>query len=197
MILRFCPAFPRLRNVLAVVAAACGLLPSGAQSQCSGVSIQRVLLPNSAAGTTAPVDIRNAGDDRLFFVEQDGRILVYRNGALLSQPFLDIRQKVVCCGERGLLSLAFHPQYPIKPYFYIYYTNEDTNVAQFGDVIVSRYLVSPDPDVADASTEDVLIVVPRDPNTANHNGGQLQFGPDDGYLVHVAKTASRSRDEGR
>jgi glucose/sorbosone dehydrogenase len=131
------------------------------------------------------VDIRNAGDDRLFIVEQDGRILVYKNGALLATPFLDIRAKVAGPAdgtERGLLSLAFHPQYPIKPYFYVYYTNKDPNVAQLGDVILARYLVSPDPDVADPGSEDIQLVVPRDPNIPNHNGGQLQFGPNDGYL---------------
>jgi glucose/arabinose dehydrogenase len=168
-------------SALVLLLSGCLLLPSVAQSQlCSGVSIMRLLLPNSTA-TSAPVEIRNAGDERLFIVEQNGRILIYKNGALLGTPFLNLMSKVAFGGERGLLSLAFHPQYPIKPYFFVYYTNEDTNTANFGDVIVARYNVSPNPDLADPNTENILLIIPHS-IADNHNGGQLQFSPNDGYL---------------
>jgi glucose/arabinose dehydrogenase len=155
-----------------------GSAPAWSQS-CDAAVITR-LLPNSTA-TSAPVDIRNAGDDRLFIVEQDGRILIYKDGRILTAPFLDIRTIVACCGERGLLSLAFHPSYPVKPYFFVYYTNEDTTIGNVGDVVIARYRVSSDRDVADPDSAAILRVIPH-ASEGNHNGGALQFSPNDRYL---------------
>ena len=184
----------RLSQALSVALAAGILSPSESRGlPCDGISIQRIILPVSSA-TSNVVDIRTAGDERLFFVQQEGRIGIYKNGALIGTPFLDIRPRVVFGGERGLLSLAFHPQYPVKPYFYVYYTNNDPDVAQIGDVILARFQVSPDPDLADASTEDVMIVVPRTPSITNHNGGQLQFGPDGFLYVSIGDGGSGCDD---
>jgi len=121
-------------------------------------------------GIAAPAD----GTGRVFALEQAGRIRIIRDGSLLEQPFLDITGQVGCCGERGLLGLAFHPRYRENGYFYVNYT--DTN----GDTSISRFQVSPDnPDVADGGTEKRLLFVPQP--YPNHNGGAVVFGPD-GFL---------------
>ncbi|SFU72724.1 PQQ-dependent sugar dehydrogenase [Pseudoduganella namucuonensis] len=115
-----------------------------------------------------------AGDARLFIAERPGRIRIVSNGALLTQPFVDISAKTTVNGERGLLSMAFHPQYAQNGYFYLYYT--DTN----GDIAVDRMQVSGDANVANPASATRVISVPH-PGATNHNGGQLAFGPD-GYL---------------
>ena len=108
---------------------------------------------------------------RLFVVEQAGRIKVVRHDTTQGRPFLDLRAKVLSGGERGLLSMAFHPQYATNGRFYVYYTNPS------GNIRIVRYNVSSDPDSADPATADTVLQVAH-PQYANHNGGQLQFGPD-------------------
>jgi hypothetical protein len=128
-----------------------------------------------AGGLTRPLHVTAPPLDpnRLFIVEQNGRILVRKNNAVLPTPFLDIGGLVSCCGERGLLSLAFHPDYEANGRFFVNYTNGA------GDTVVARYQVSGDPDVAAAGSGVVILTVAQD--FLNHNGGQLAFGPD-GYL---------------
>src|SRR5262249_37979939 len=128
-----------------------------------------------ASGISGPTDIQNAGDGsgRLFFVEQNGVIRILRNGALLDAPFLDISSKTAPGGERGLLGLAFPPDFANKQHFFVNYT--DLN----GNTVVSQYRVSSNSDQADPSSETILLQVTQP--FANHNGGQLRFGPD-GYL---------------
>jgi len=111
---------------------------------------------------------------RLFVTEQDGRIRVIENGALLATPFLDIVDDVLCCGERGLLSVAFHPDYASNRRFFVYYNDED------GALVIARYRATSDPNRADPASGRVLLRIPH-PGHSNHNGGQLAFGPD-GYL---------------
>ncbi len=122
------------------------------------------------------VDIRNAADGsgRLFLVEQAGRIWVVEDGVEHPSPFLDLRGQVRFAGERGLLSLAFSPDYAQSGRFYAWYTNTES------DMVLSRFRVSPiDPNQGDVGSEEILLTVtqPR----SNHNGGRLAFGPD-GYL---------------
>ena len=127
-------------------------------------------------GLDQPVGLVNAGDGsgRLFILEQAGRIRVVQNGNPSPDPFLDITSKVSCCGERGLLGLAFHPDYQQNGEFYINYT--DLN----GNTVIARYHVSgDDPNRADPESEEVLLHV--DQPYPNHNGGETVFGPD-GYL---------------
>lgn len=140
------------------------------------ISLQRV-----ASGLAAPVDVTAPPGDRsrIFVVEKTGyiRIVTISGGVytLLPTPFLDIDALVGSSGsEQGLLGLAFHPNYASNGYFYVNYTNNS------GDTIVARYSVSAgNPNLADpASAQQVLFV---DQPYSNHNGGQLQFGPD-GYL---------------
>ena len=122
-----------------------------------------------------PVYLTHAGDERLFIVEQHGTIRIFQEGELLSQPFLDVSEMITIDGtERGLLGLAFHPDYDDNGYFYIVYTNLD------GDSEVSRYTVSDNnPNVADPTSQMLLLHLPQP--YGNHNGGQLAFGPE-GYL---------------
>lgn len=128
------------------------------------------------SGLTRPVHITHAGDGtgRLFVVEQGGTIRIFDEDGNPVSTFLDISSKVSCCGEQGLLSVAFPPGYANKQYFYVYYT--DSN----GDTVVARYHASADPDVADPNSEEVILT--QDQPFPNHNGGQLAFSPKDGYL---------------
>ena len=129
-----------------------------------------------ASGFASPVTVTNAADGtgRLFIVQQPGQIRVFINGSVLPTPFLDIHELVSCCGEQGLLGLAFHPDYASNGFFYVYYT--DVN----GDTVVARYTVSAkDPNVADPDSAQTVLT--QDQPFSNHNGGQLAFGPD-GYL---------------
>jgi len=116
--------------------------------------------------TSAPGDT-----DRLFVVEQAGRVRILKRDTLLATPFLDLRGKIASDGERGLLSIAFHPQYATNGRFYVYLNNPN------GDIRIVRYSVASNPDVADGSSADTVIAIAH-PNYDNHNGGQLQFGPD-------------------
>ncbi len=118
------------------------------------------------------VQVTHAGDGsgRLFIVVQQGRIRVFDDERVLDEPFLDLTSQVSCCSERGLLSVAFHPQFESNGYFFVDYTGVD------GDTVVSRFRVSEDPNVADPTSEEVLLSVPQP--SSSHNGGQLQFGPD-------------------
>ncbi|MGB9521518.1 MAG: PQQ-dependent sugar dehydrogenase, partial [Anaerolineales bacterium] len=146
-------------------------LPSTAAPDAS-ISVSEVI----ASGLQSPVDITHVGDGsgRLFVVEQPGRIRIIKQGILLSTPFLDITSLVLYGGERGLLGLAFHPNYKQNGYFYINYTRQTD-----GATVIARYRVSSNPDVADITSAVILLIVPQP--YANHNGGCLKFGPD-GYL---------------
>lgn len=128
-----------------------------------------------AGGFNSPIGLANAGDgsDRLFVIEQPGMIRVIHEGKVLDEPLLDIRGRISCCGERGLLGLAFHPRYLENGYFFVNYTDMNGNTA------VSRFTVSDDPGRADASSETIVLQV--DQPYANHNGGGIAFGTD-GYL---------------
>ncbi|MGF1571488.1 MAG: PQQ-dependent sugar dehydrogenase [Sumerlaeia bacterium] len=121
-----------------------------------------------------PVAITSAGDDRLFITEKLGRIrVVDESGNLLPTPFLDIdaRASGTQFDERGLLSTAFHPNYATNGFFYVNYTNNS------GSTVISRFSRSAsNPNLADSTSEQILLTIPQD--FSNHNGGQIQFGPD-------------------
>jgi len=137
----------------------------------------RLDLEEFTRGFERPLYLTHAGDGsgRLFVVEQAGRIrVVEADGRVHDQPFLDIRDRVSSGGERGLLSVAFHPDYRTNGFFYVDYT--DLN----GDTVVARYRVSTDdPNRADPDSAQTILSI--DQPAANHNGGLLLFGPD-GYL---------------
>jgi glucose/arabinose dehydrogenase len=129
-----------------------------------------------SSGLSDPIFVVHAGDGtgRLFIEEQGGIIRVLQPGASAPTVFLDISTQVLAGGERGLLGLAFHPQYAGNGRFFVYYTRPDD-----GAIVISEYHVSADPNVADTS-EAVLLTIPH-PTFGNHNGGMLAFGAD-GYL---------------
>jgi glucose/arabinose dehydrogenase len=145
------------------------------RAQAGGEWPEIVLTPY-VTGLENPVHLTHAGDGsgRLFVVEQPGRIRIVRDGVVQSEAFLDIRDRVSCCGEPGLLSVAFPPDYARKGHFYVNYTNLS------GTTVVARFSIEEDPDVADAASEQAVMTLPQP--YANHNGGQLAFGPQDGYL---------------
>jgi len=135
-----------------------------------------IAIESFGSGFIKPVGIKNAGDSRLFIVEQDGYIQILNSdGSKNATPFLDIDNLVVETNndERGLLGLAFHPNYNVNGYFYVNYIN------LVGDTVISRYSVSANPDIAD-NTSELIILSYSQPNV-NHNGGDLAFGSD-GYL---------------
>ena len=94
----------------------------------SGLSTEQVV-----TGLSAPLFLTHAGDSRLFIVEQRGRIRIVENGQLLDTPFLDISNIVLDEGERGLLSMAFHPNYSNNGFLYVYHTDQggDSRVALY------------------------------------------------------------------
>ncbi|MFY7742447.1 MAG: PQQ-dependent sugar dehydrogenase [Flavobacterium sp.] len=137
---------------------------------------QTISLQTFATGFSSPVAIVNAGDSRLFVVQRGGAIRILNaNGTINATNFLTLTSStIVSGGERGLLGLAFHPNYATNGYFYVNYTR-----ASDGATVIARYSVSANPDVADASSAQVLLTIAQPFN--NHNGGSLVFGPD-GYL---------------
>lgn len=123
------------------------------------------------SGLRSPVDLQSpSGDPRLFVVEQAGRILLLEGDSVRNVPFLDISDRVVSGGERGLLGLAFHPTYATNGFLYVNYTGAG------GETRVERYSVSPDQDVAEPASAKLIIRIPQP--FRNHNGGQVMFGPD-------------------
>ena len=136
-----------------------------------------IRLQEVASGLDAPIFLTAPpGDSRLFILERPGRIRVLQNGNLLATPFLDIRPLTTTSGERGLLSLAFHPQYASNGYFFIYYTN------LAGDIVIERRQVSAgNANVADPLSALTILTIAH-PTFSNHYGGLLSFGPD-GYLT--------------
>jgi hypothetical protein len=120
---------------------------------------------------TSPTYVTGAPGDasRLFVTEQPGRIRVIRDGTTLAAPFLDVPGVLADAEERGLLSMAFAPDYATSGRFYVYLT------AAGGEIQVREYHGAGD--VADPASGRILLRIPHS-EAANHNGGQLQFGPD-------------------
>ena len=127
---------------------------------------------------------------RLFVVEKTGRIRIVKDGAVLARPFLDLSGIVSSDGERGVLSVAFDPRYASNRRFYVDYTNTA------GDTRVVRYTASAqDPNRASAASRRVLLRIHQP--YSNHNGGQLQFGPDGRLYVGMGDGGSEGDPQGR
>jgi len=144
---------------------------------------QNVILESFGPSFNSPVEIKNAGDERLFIVEKSGKIkILNQDGSVNSTPFLDIEDKVSTnSNERGLLGLAFHPNYPESPFFFVNYTNNS------GDTTISKFSVSSNEDVANES-ETVLLVIEQP--YGNHNGGCINFGPDGNLYIGMGDGGS-------
>ena len=152
---------------LAAVAAV-RLRPAAAQS------VPNVALATLATGLGSVTSIARAGDGRLYLTIQTGTVRIWDGTRILPSPFLDLSSRISCCGERGLLSIAFHPRYAENGWFFVYFT------APTGDITIERHSVlAGDRDHGDPAGVTLLTVTHR--INSNHNGGELQFGPD-GYL---------------
>jgi glucose/arabinose dehydrogenase len=174
-----------------------GLIASGCNSQFENetppgppVGTEPVALQLVVAGLSAPLYLTTPeGDPRLFIVEKVGTIRIVQDGALLPQPFLDISGSVSTGNEQGLLGLAFDPAYATNGRFVVHYTDVS------GDTRVSEFHVSTDPDLADPLSE--VPILSADQPFANHNGGQVLYGPD-GYLyVTLGDGGSANDPDGR
>jgi glucose/arabinose dehydrogenase len=129
--------------------------------------------PFVTSGLSSPVFLTQPlNDGRIFVVEQAGKIRVVKDGVLQTTPFLDISSRVLSGGERGLLSVAFHPQYTTNHFFYVYFTTQ-TN----GDIRIERFTTTSNPEIADPTTSK-LIITQAHSLQSNHNGGLVSFGPD-------------------
>jgi glucose/arabinose dehydrogenase len=165
--------------------------PAASRPAASAVTGVPVALTVAVSGLAAPVDVTNAGDasGRLFVVEQAGRIRIVRDGGLLDRPFLDIAGRIKSGGEQGLLGLAFHPDYPTDPRFFVDYTDRD------GNTVISSFRVSTaDPDQADPDSETILLHI--DQPFANHNGGAVVFGPDGMLYIGMGDGGSEGDPQG-
>ena len=170
------------RGLICLMAAGCGgggPTNSGEGNGAGGLRLQEVV-----SGLNAPVFLTHApGDNRLFIVEQSGRIRIVDNGQLLGTPFLDIQDIVLHQGERGLLSMAFHPDYSSNGFFYVYHTD------QGGDSRVARY--SGSGNTADGNSGLTIMTIAQP--FSNHNGGQITFGADG--MLYVALGDGGSQDD--
>ncbi len=157
---------------------------------CSVICAQDIELEVFTQGLNAPINIKNAGDSRLFVVERAGVIQILNSdGTKNSIPFLDINSIVIDGGgERGLLGLAFHPNYAVNGYFYVNYINNS------GNTVISRYTrSSSNPNIADSTSQLQLLTYIQP--FSNHNGGDMAFGPD-GYLYISSGDGGSGGDPG-
>lgn len=144
---------------------------------------QNMVLTSFASGFTSPVEIVNAKDSRLFVVQQNGLIKILKpDGTVNAANFLNISSKILFGGERGLLGLAFHPDYATNGFFYVFYNNTA------GNITVARYTVSTNPDVADAGSEKLMLSIPKPFD--NNNGGSIHFAPDGNLWISTGDGGS-------
>ena len=168
-------AFVGRRAGCGVALAFCAALGFSSDSRAVAMPLRAGIVP-FVSGFSSPVDIVAPpdGSGRLFVVQQGGAIRIIENGAIVATPFLTLTG--LGGGERGLLSLAFHPNYALNGFFYVYYTR-----AGDGALTIAQYSRSAsDPRLANPASGQVLLTIPH-ATYANHNGGKLLFGPD-GYL---------------
>ena len=164
----------------AAVLVTLALLPASHLAAQPAISLVPVA---DGLGPIVGVTHAGAGSGRLFLTRQRGDVLILEAGAVLPTPFLDISGLVSKTGERGLLSLAFHPDYAENGFFYVDYTD------LAGDTVVARYSVSAtDPDQADPGSAHPILF--QNQPFANHNGGQLQFAPDGRLLIGLGDGGS-------
>jgi glucose/arabinose dehydrogenase len=155
----------------------------------TNISAQNIDIELFQNGFSSPVDIQNAGDDRLFVVERSGRIKILQpDGTINPDLYLDISALISSGNERGLLGLAFHPDYANNGYFYVNYTKPN------GDSRISRFSVdSSNPDIAVLGSE--FTIIEYEQPFSNHNGGGIAFDAD-GYLYIAVGDGGSSGDPG-
>jgi glucose/arabinose dehydrogenase len=160
-------------------------------AEFAALEAQNIKFLEVTSGINQPLLITNASDGsgRLFIVQRAGQILIYKNGALLSTPFLNIQSIVNSLeGEQGLLGLAFHPNYETNGRFYTLHTDQNKSI------VLSVFTRSnTDPDRADPNSRIPLLTIPK--SYTNHNGGTLAFGPE-GYLYWSTGDGGSGGDPG-
>jgi len=169
---------PRFTRPLLVIGATVALTLAMFAPAASAATAPAIRFAYVASGFHSPIFATGAGDgsNRLFIVEQTGRIKIYQGGVTLATPFLDIHTLVSCCGERGLLGLAFHPAYKTNGKLYVDYT--DTN----GNTVVAEYRrSSSNANRVETRTRRVILQIAQP--YANHNGGMLAFGADGALFI--------------
>jgi glucose/arabinose dehydrogenase len=151
------------------------------------VSPDRLRLEPVSTGLASPIQVvaDPAEPGRLYVVEQNGVIRVLEDGLLAPAPFLDIHEQVTSGGEQGLLALAFHPDFPDDPRFYVHYSNVD------GDTRVDEL------EAGQAGARKVRELLAVDQPYPNHNGGQLVFGPDGLLYLGLGDGGAAFDPEGR
>ena len=158
-------------TLAALIFSGCGSDSTGPVDRPLPPGLTLALQPFVTSGLSSPVFLAQPlNDGRIFVVEQAGRIRVVRAGVLQATPFLDISTRVVSGGERGLLSVAFHPQYATNRFFYVYFTGAN------GEIRIERFTATANAEVADPTTSRLIISVAHP--VTNHNGGLVAFGPD-------------------
>jgi uncharacterized repeat protein (TIGR01451 family) len=155
-----------------------------AQMPTLGQSWPQTSFANPIGGFHQPTHVAVAGDGsgRLFVTEKTGVIRIVRDGAVPT-PFLDITGRPGTQGNQGLLSVAFPPGYASRQHFYVNY------VTSSNTVVIARYRVTANPDVADPNSEQIVLTVGPFETSGNHFGGELAFGPD-GYLYFGVGTGN-------
>lgn len=183
----------RVAALIGVIVFACALAgaASGQPLRADATSrTEAVRVVEVESGFDSPVHIASTPSERkrLYIVEQRGVIRVIANGKKLAAPFLDIRNRVSCCGEQGLLSVAFHPKYAKNRKFYVNYTNRngDTEVVEYRSNRTKRAI---------PSSRRLLFRVSQP--YGNHNGGQLAFGPNGRLYIGTGDGGSGGDPENR
>ncbi|MBW3613501.1 MAG: PQQ-dependent sugar dehydrogenase [Chloroflexi bacterium] len=183
-----------LLTTLAMPAAAAPVEPAQAAADASAaLSGGQIRLTKVDDGFVNPLGVVNAGDgtSRLFVVEKRGTVRVVSGNQLQSGSFLDLRGVaggLTTDGERGLLGLAFHPDFASNRKLFVYYTNGG------GDLVIAQMQANPDRTLVPVASHDELLVIEHS-DERNHNGGQLLFGPD-GYLYIFTGDGGGSGDPG-
>jgi len=155
----------------------------------SVVFSQTIAIQSFATGFSGAVEITHAGDSRLFVVQQNGLIRILNaDGTINVTPFLNLTSLVTSGGERGLLGLAFHPNYTTNGYFFVNYTNTS------GNTVIARYSVSSNPNIAN-TTGSILMTISQP--YSNHNGGSLKFGFDGCLYIGMGDGGSGGDPENR
>jgi glucose/arabinose dehydrogenase len=164
------------------------LLSTGAWAQTPNVVLNTVV-----TGLNQPVYFTHArdGSNRTFVIEQPGRILVMQPGSATTAVFLDIRSRILSGGERGLLGLAFHPLFSSNRRFFVNYTRQPD-----GATVIAEFRVpGTTPNIGDPASETILLVIPQP--FSNHNGGMIEFGPDNLLYIGMGDGGSGNDPENR
>jgi glucose/arabinose dehydrogenase len=179
----------RISRTLCAAALAVALLPAAAVASGTGAQAPGYRLVPIVKGLSGPIYATQApGDSRIFVVEQQGVIRVVQHGKLLAKPFADLRSVVTSGGEQGLLSVAFHPQFAANGRLFVYYTAKNAHE--------QVWELHAKPGASSISGSRRLLLDMADPYS-NHNGGDLQFGPDGDLYTGTGDGGSEGDPERR